>query len=240
MASKHKLPQKKTKEDEPKVEQTNSKHKVRKSAIQPPKNKISKGYRLIEDIRAQPDYKSNVERRDKNMRKYLEEHMATGNPKDILIGSMIMFDYFEPKTKEDLEYYDAMPCTIFFGTFKNEKHEPRVLGWNIHYFPPKIRWHIMDRIFEIFKPYYEKAWNDPISKEVPYVQYKMLIDQMNKAKMPFGVREYIPKLMAHIRPVPVKYWSKIALTEGKFKKMTRTAILNRWRNYIDKYSDSQA
>ena len=143
-----------------------------------------------------------------------------------------MFDYFEPATKEDLEYYDAMPCTIFFG-IANTKNGKRVIGFNIHYYPPRIRYQVMNRIFEIFKPLYLKSWNDPIKKEISYFNYKMLIEQLQKAKLDFGIRMYIPNLMASITPIPTKDWSKAVFTEGRFRKQTREAILKYWKDKAD-------
>ena len=39
-----------------------------------------------------------------------------------------------------------------------------------------------------------------------------------------------PKLMDKITPIPTKYWQKAVFTEGRFKKRTREAILNYWKN----------
>lgn len=193
------------------------------------KEKPPKDFNLIKAIREESLYKNNVIRRDKQVRKYVDENLdVKGNP-SVLPGQLVMFDYFEPATKEDLEYYDAMPCTIFFG-IANTKNGKRVIGFNIHYYPPRIRYQVMNRIFEIFKPLYLKTWNDPLSEEMSYFNYKMLIQQLQKAKLDFGIRMYIPKLMASVTPIPVKDWSKAVFTEGRFKKQTREAILNYWKN----------
>jgi hypothetical protein len=61
----------------------------------------------------------------------------------------------------------------------------------------------------------------------------MLIDQLQKAKLDFGIREYIPNLMGKITPIPAVDWSKAVLTEGHFKKETREQILNYWKNKSD-------
>lgn len=192
--------------------------------------KAPRNYRLYEEIRKEKLYKSNVKNRDKYSRKLLESELDSKNTTSILPGQMIMFEYFEPATKEELEYYDAMPVTIFFNKIKTDDG-PRVLGFNIHYYPPRIRYQVLDRIFEIFKPFYLKAWNNPLTKELSYIEYKMLMEQLEKAKLNFGVRMYIPKLMNKITPIPSKYWSKAVFTEGRFKKRTREAILNYWKNY---------
>lgn len=191
--------------------------------------KAPKDFDMYKAIRAEKDYKSNVKRRDINSRKYIDEHCEVKGRPSVMPGQLIMFNYFEPATKEQLQYYDAMPCTIFFGVVKT-KNGPRVIGFNIHYYPPRIRYQLMTRIYEIFKPIYDKNFNTPLDSEMDYFNYKMLISQLQKAKLDFGIREYIPNLMGKVIPVPVANWSKAVLTEGHFKKQTREQILNYWKN----------
>ena len=192
-------------------------------------NKAPKDFDMLEAIRSEKDYKSNVKRRDINSRKYVDENLEVKGRTSVLPGQLIMFDYFEPATKDKLEYYDAMPCTIFFGIV-NTKNGKRVIGFNIHYYPPRIRFQLMTRIYEIFKPIYSKQFNTPLKEEMSYFNYKMLIDQLQKAKLDFGIREYIPMLMARVTPIPVSSWPKAVLTEGHFKKETREQILSYWKN----------
>lgn len=206
----------------------NPKKKTSKDDLYP--KKMPKDYSFIKAVRSDKDYKSNVERRDKNSRKFLKENYATKNEKSILPGQLIIFNYFEPKTKEELKYYDAMPCTIFFNIVDTENGK-RVLGFNLHYYPPRWRWRILERVLEIFKPFYKQYWDKNVKSELKYFNYLMLIDQLQKAKLDFGVRMYIPSLMASITPIPVQAWPKASLTEGRFKKMTKEAIMNYWKNW---------
>lgn len=192
-------------------------------------NKAPKDFDMLKAIRSEKDYKSNVKRRDVNSRKYIEENYKIEGRTSVLPGQLIMFNYFEPATKDKLEYYDAMPCTIFFGIV-NTQNGKRVIGFNIHYYPPKIRFQLMNRIYEIFKPIYSQQFNTPLTEEMSYFNYKMLIDQLQKAKLDFGIREYIPTLMAKVTPIPAASWPKAVLTEGHFRKETREQILNYWKN----------
>ena len=174
-------------------------------------------------------YKANIKKRDTSVRKFIDESVKIKNNSTVLPGQLVMFNYFQPKTEEQLKYYDAMPCTIFFGIVKT-KEGPRVIGFNIHYYPPRIRYELMDRIFDIFKPFYLKSWNGELESEISDFNYRILIRQLQKAKLDFGIREYIPQLMHKIQPIPPKYWQKAVFTEGRFKKETRTQILNYWKN----------
>lgn len=203
--------------------------------------KPSTDFQLIKAIRGKDQknvvgegylYKANVKTRDNKVRKFMEANLDHKSKNSVMPGQLVMFNYLEPKTKEDLQYYDAMPCTIFFGVVST-KDGPRVLGFNIHYYPPRIRYQLMDRIFDIFKPFYLKSWVDPLKNEVSDFNYKMLIRQLQKAKLDFGVRMYIPKLMSQIIPVPPMYWQKAVFTEGRFRKETREQILSYWRDKSD-------
>lgn len=203
--------------------------------------KPDKTFQLIKAIRGKKQknndgeaslYKANVISRDRRVRKITEE-LSLGTEKSMLPGQLIMFNYFEPKTKEDLEYYDAMPCTIFFGTIKTD-NGPRVIGFNLHYYPPKIRYAVLDRIFDIFKPMYLESWDKPLDSEIPDFNYKMIMRQLQASKLDFGIREYIPKLMAKITPIPPNMWQKAVFSEGRFKKRTREAILKYWSNWKEK------
>lgn len=191
--------------------------------------KAPKDFNMLKAIRSEKLYKANIQRRDKVAREFVDENYAIEGKKSVLPGQLIMFNYFEPATKEQLKYYDAMPCTIFFGIVKT-KNGPRVIGFNIHYYPPRIRFQLMNRIYEIFKPIYSKQFNEPLTSEMSYFNYKMLISQLEKAKLDFGIREYIPNLMAKVTPIPVSGWQKAVFTEGHFKKETREQILNYWKN----------
>ena len=192
-------------------------------------NKAPKDFDMLEAIKSEKIYKDNVKRRDSVARKFVDENYDIKGKPAILPGQLIMFNYFEPATKEKLEYYDAMPCTIFFGIVKT-KNGKRVIGFNIHYYPPRIRYQLMNRIYEIFKPIYSKNFNTPLTSEMDYFNYKMLISQLQKAKLDFGIREYIPNLMTKIVPIPVSGWQKAVFSEGHFKKETREQILNYWKN----------
>lgn len=178
-------------------------------------------------------YKANVQRRDRSVRKTVDQYVPIKNTTSIFPGQLIMFNYFQPKTADQLEYYDAMPCTIFFGNVKTD-NGIRVIGFNIHYYPPKIRYQVMDRIFDIFKPMYLESWHSVLQEEISDFNYKMLIRQLQNAKLDFGIREYIPSLMTKITPLPPEMWQKAVFTEGRFRKRTREQILNYWRNKIVK------
>ena len=194
--------------------------------------KPAKNYDLYKDIRSQKLYKSNVQVRDNVARSYLEENYDHKQTNTILPGQLVMFNYFERKTKEELEYYDAMPVTIFFGVY-NSKEGKRIIGFNLHYYPPRIRYRVMERIFQIYKPFYLKNFNTPLKSEMSHFEYQWLMEQLSSSGLDFGVRQYIPALCSAVTPLPTEAWSKAVFTEGRFKKRTREQIMKYWRDKLE-------
>lgn len=58
------------------------------------------------------------------------------------IGSMYFY-YYDPKTKEQLPYYDKFPLVIPI-----EKYNDGFLGLNLHYIHPKTRMILLDKLSE--------------------------------------------------------------------------------------------
>lgn len=195
-------------------------------------DKINSKFKLIDYIKKSPYYGKRGN--DERSRIFINEHLGKSKTRKILPGQLIGFDYFTPKTKEELEYYDAQPMTIFFNNIHTELG-PRVLGFNIHYYPPQIRFKIMDKIFEIYRPVYTKYFTDGPSNEVDAFDYKYLMDSLKKVGLDFGVRMYDPKLIKNIYKIPPKLWQVAVFTEGNFKKETRSTILQFWKKWAAKH-----
>lgn len=186
-----------------------------------------KKFSIWKEVKKHPLYK--ISNRDKKARAMIEEYREENKPKlksknFITPGQMVMFKYLNPKTKEELPYYDASPCTIFFGTF-NSSQGKRVLGFNIHYFPPLLRYKIMDKIFRMYTPVYKKYFETGAPKELDGFDYTFLTDELNRQNLSFAVRMYVPSLIGDTYIVPPKMWPTALMTEGWFKKETRAAIM---------------
>lgn len=190
-----------------------------------------KDFSLIKSIKKSPLYGRSSS--DELARKVISEDLTTSGT--VLPGELILFKYFEPIHKEELEYYDASPCTIFFGIYNPKGKGKHIVGFNIHYYPPKIRYQVMNRIFEIYRPLYERCF-DGSRKKVADFDFRSLILQLQKAKLDFGIREYDIKLCKDITQIPPKYWQVAVFTEGWFKKRTREAILKYWKNFQSGYN----
>lgn len=190
-------------------------------------------FSLIKEIKNSPLYhnsNSNIK-----AQKFLEENLTSklmGH--NAIPGQLILFQYFKPKTEEQLNFWDKYPCVIFFGNFQS-KDGLRILGFNIHYYPTKMRFRIMSKIFEIYKPVYTKYFNKPLPKEIDAFDYKYLMDSLRKAKLDFGVREYIPELCGKTWAIPANMWQVAVFTEGVFMKRTREAIIKYWNEWVSNY-----
>ena len=193
--------------------------------------KMPRNYSLLKEIREDSLYKANVGRRDAQARKIIENQCSRINPDNLVAGNLYLMEYFEPKTEEQLAYYDAMPCSIIFGRFKTKKGEPRILSFSIHYFPPRIRFQVLNKVMEIYQNIYEDSWKDGLSKDMSFLEYKQLLYLLKKAKLEFAVHEYIPQLIRKAVIVPPSLWHIAVFTEGRFKKQSRDAIMRHWNNF---------
>lgn len=191
-----------------------------------------RGYNLYKEIKQEKWFKNSVEVRNDRSREFIESQCKTTAPdKSLIIGNMLYFDYFEPKLREELDYYDAKPVVLLFGRTMT-KQGKRVVGFNIHYYPPTMRFNVLSKIVSLFKDnFLKKTWWNGQTSDMNAMDYKFLLKQLEKAKLTFGVREYIPELMTHVRIIPPQYFSKVVFTEGAFKKRTWRMVMNYWKQF---------
>ena len=77
-------------------------------------------------------------------------------------------------------------------------------------------------------------FDKPLKEDIQGFDYEDFLKNLQKAKLEFGIRMYVPNLMRNMKIVPFKNWSKAVFTEGMFKKATRMAIMNYWRQLKEK------
>jgi len=183
---------------------------------------------IITEIRQHRYYKENIGKRQRYAVKMLTESCDNIKHKLIKPGQLIFFEYDRPKLMEELEYYDARPLTIFFGSYQTENYGKLELGFNLHYFPPFMRFRIMEKIYQIFKGSLKGGKG---LEEVEGINYHQLIDDITNAGLNFGIRSYYPLLRGNTYVVTVDKWNVAAFTEGIFEKKTRDQILTYWRTY---------
>lgn len=152
--------------------------------------------------------------------------------KYLLPGQIVCFEYLEPKLKEELEYYDRTPLTLFFGIIRTNEGVIRELGLNLHYYPPHTRTRVLRRTYQVFKPYFDKYFNQASSKPNAIISYKQLKHIMKvNDKIGFGVKMYVPVLRGKSYVIPTRLLPTAFYTEGHFSKATLQQIFKFWRQF---------
>ena len=152
--------------------------------------------------------------------------------KYLLPGQLVLFKYPTPKYKEELEYYDASPLTLFFGITRTKDGNIREVGINLHYYPPFTRYRIMQEVYLHFKPFFNKNFNTVDGKPNTFISYKELKHLVkSNAKLGFGVKMYIPVLRETSWLLPTRLLPTSLYTEGHFSKATLQNIFHFWRQF---------
>lgn len=152
--------------------------------------------------------------------------------KYLLPGQVVIFGYAEPKYKEELEYYDKTPMTLFIGITRTKDGNVREIGLNLHYYPPKVRARILNTTYEVFKDHFTKNFNDAPDKPYGFINWKTLKHVLkHNTKIAFGIKMYIPVLRGNSYVLPTRLLPTAFFTEGHFSKATLMQIQRFWREF---------
>jgi len=190
-----------------------------------------KHFDLMESINEHPLSKRPTAIRSKLAYK---EIMTITKPtkKYLLPGQLVLFHYAQPKFKEELEYYDASPLTLFCGITRTEDGNIREVGINLHYYPPFTRTKVIDAVYKHFKPYFDKNFNEVSGKPNTWISYSSVKHLMKSGtKLGFGIRMYIPVLRGASYVLPTRLVPTACYTEGHFSNATLQQIFHFWRNF---------
>ena len=159
-------------------------------------------------------------------------HNAKITRKYLLPGQVVLFHYAEPKYKEELEYYDKTPFTLFLGITRTKDGNIREVGLNLHYYPPFSRARILTHTYNVFKPYFDKNFNEVTGKPNTFISYDRLKHLMKaNLKIAFGIKMYIPVLRQASWLIPTRLLSTAIFTEGHFSKASLQQIFHFWRQF---------
>ena len=190
-----------------------------------------KAYQLDEAINNHPLAKRPTAIRSKLAYKEIL-HNAKITKKYLLPGQVVLFHYAEPKYKEELEYYDKTPFTLFLGITRTNDGNIREVGLNLHYYPPFSRARILTHTYNVFKPYFDKNFNEVTGKPNTFISYDRLKHLMKaNLKIAFGIKMYIPVLRQASWLIPTRLLSTAIFTEGHFSKATLQQIFHFWRQF---------
>lgn len=194
-------------------------------------NQEIKEFNLVEAINTHPLGSKPINVRSKLAYAEIMKNLKPTN-KYLLPGQLVCFNYQDPKFKDDLEYYDKTPLTLFCGITRTDDGNIREVGFNLHYFPPFARARIFESVYNTFKQYFWKNFNEVNGRPNMLISYKALkrLCRTN-AKIAFGLRMYIPVLRGISYVIPVRLWATSFYTEGRFSKASLTQIMQFWRRY---------
>lgn len=100
------------------------------------------------------------------------------------IGRMYFY-FYNPKTKDKLEYYDIFPLVIPI-----EMHNDGFLGLNLHYIPPKDRVILLDKLSTVLN-------NDSYDATT---KFRLSYDYISKARRLFEAKPCLKKyLFTHVQ-----------------------------------------
>lgn len=66
------------------------------------------------------------------------------------VGKIYSFDYSDPKYKEELDFYSALPIMLCIGHRKTKTGKINPIGINLTFMPPKIRLVYLDLVWKKF------------------------------------------------------------------------------------------
>lgn len=188
-------------------------------------------FRLNEAIQNHPYNKKPPYMRSKLAYRDILSSLQPTN-KYLLPGQLVVFEYLEPKYKEELKYYDKTPFTLFIGITRLPDGNIREIGINLHYFPPYTRMRVLNKVYALFKPYFDKYFNEAPQKPNLYINWNALKYMMKVSdKIGFGIKMYIPSLRSKTFVLPTKAVPTAFYTEGNFSKATLSQIMSFWRQF---------
>lgn len=156
---------------------------------------------------------------------------------DFIVGRLYTFLYDDPKYKEEMEFYSAMPISLFIGYSKNAPENPMMV--NVHFIPPQIRKAIFDRIYLDNKTKInsiEKAIsrNQKNDKEIN-TTYHDLQKSLVKSGYGFAIRSYIVERIK-TEPLIISYndwWRILTFANQNLMKKSVMEIYKLYKLKLD-------
>ena len=133
-----------------------------------------------------------------------------------MYGNMYMYVY-DPKTKQDLPYYDRFPLVIMI-----EKYKDGFLGLNLHYLRPDVRAKFLDELMRL-APGKVKS-NSRLLK----AKYSLLQSTRKYKEFRPCIKRYLgSQIRSKVVRVPMTEWEiAIFLPTDQFVKASKTEVWN--------------
>lgn len=151
-------------------------------------------------------------------------------------GHLYTFKYFNPKYKGTsvLPWFDKFPLVLSLGPVAT-KNGIRIIGFNLHLVPPKIRIVIILFIFKIHRRIYRyQIYNKQNPNPVP-VFYKNLVKPLIKYGVTFCIRMYIPNRQTDIVQFPLTDWYRAVFIPSRgYDSIKSNQLIKEWQQHINK------
>lgn len=155
------------------------------------------------------------------------------SPFKFVIGKIYSFLYFDPKYKEELDFYNAVPVGVFIGYHKSGN--PMFLA--LQFIPPKIRIEVLDKICTFNQASIDKSMEiirkSGFSQRKLDAQYGDLKMYLKKSGFEFAIRSYIITRI-QTQPAIITYWDwwRLSTFSGQYlMKKNVIAIYNEYKKF---------
>ena len=139
------------------------------------------------------------------------------------VGKLYTFEYSDPKYKEELEFYSALPIMLCIGNRKLKNGKVNPIGINLTFMPPKIRLQYLDLIWQKFgtaiirqnvKSLLQGKEGNQKLLPMFYQVNKMIAQNLG---WEFAIRSYIPDRIK-TKPEIITYtdWWKVCTFTNKY------------------------
>lgn len=140
--------------------------------------------------------------------------------KEVIPGNLYLY-YYDPKTKDNLPYYDTFPLV-----YPYRRVEGGFMGYNLHYLPPILRFKVMVTLLNI------QISGTTQEKKIAYSYGVLNANEVNKYYEPC-IRRYLKShVMSSFLKIPVEDWLSASLIPSeRFVKASSSKV---WKETMDR------
>lgn len=164
----------------------------------------------------------------KNPRKYVKR-------KAMKVGTLVVFDYDDPLTKDDLEYWDRNPLVLVVEPYITKGQVIRVQGINLHLLPPNIRKLVLYQAWYLYKEAYTAQMFTNKDALQVNIEWQTIKSHLAKFSAGFAFRRYAIDKQKNIIEFNQEDWSKaVWLPSRKLQDITQAKLEKKYYEYVKK------
>ncbi len=149
-------------------------------------------------------------------------------------GSLYAFEYFDPLTKDTLDYWDRQPLSLCLGNIRTKAGEVREVCINFHYLPQKVRMIVMYQVYYLFRMKFKSNLYTEDIKAVP-IDWKVIAKPLKQFGVGFCLRMYVPNLKKNVIEIKQEDWCRAVYWAPRdFVGANAMKLETQWREYVKK------